>query len=315
MIRVGAGAPNDHLVTLKDWSSEDILTVVEEAVALRRDRSRHSQALSGRFLALLFQKTSTRTRCSGEIGIGQLGGRALYLDWRSTNFGLADLGDEIRVLSSYVDFIIVRFLVHADVVLAAERSTVPVMNGCCDRYHPLQILADLQTIREKLGRLEGVRLAYAGVHNNVTNSLIAAALKVGMEIVVVSPEMNPAAVDDDLLREAEAAGAYRTADDLRSAVESSDVVYTDTWIDMEYFGDPAFAAEKERRIEQLSPYRIDAPLLSGLDTLIMHCLPAHRGYEIDGALLDDPRSVIFDQAENRLHSQKAALLKLAGLLP
>ena len=289
--------------------------MVMEAAALHRDPSRRSQALSGRSLALLFQKTSTRTRCSGEIGIGQLGGRALYLDWRSTNFGLANLGDEIRVLSSYVDFMVVRFLNHADVVLAAERSSVPVMNGCCDRYHPLQILADLQTIHEKLGRLEGVKLVYAGVHNNVTNSLIAAAVKVGMEIIVVSPETNPAALDGDLLREAKAAGAYRTADDLRSAVKDSHVVYTDTWIDMEYFDDPDFAAEKKRRVQQFAPYRLGVSTLEGLDTLIMHCLPAHRGYEIDGELLDDPRSIIFEQAENRLHSQKAALLKLAGQLP
>lgn len=314
-MKADSGASSDHLVTLKDWSSAEIISVVMEAAALHRDPSRHSQALSGRSLALLFQKTSTRTRCSGEIGIGQLGGRALYLDWRSTNFGLANLGDEIRVLSSYVDFMVVRFLNHADVVLAAERSSVPVMNGCCDRYHPLQILADLQTIHEKLGRLEGVKLVYAGVHNNVTNSLIAAAVKVGMEIIVVSPETNPAALDGDLLREAKAAGAYRTADDLRSAVKDSHVVYTDTWIDMEYFGDPDFAAEKKRRVQQFAPYRLGVSTLEGLDTLIMHCLPAHRGYEIDGELLDDPRSIIFEQAENRLHSQKAALLKLAGQLP
>ncbi len=314
-MKADSGASSDHLVTQKDWSSAEIISVVMEAAALHRDPSRHSQALSGRSLALLFQKTSTRTRCSGEIGIGQLGGRALYLDWRSTNFGLANLGDEIRVLSSYVDFMVVRFLNHADVVLAAERSSVPVMNGCCDRYHPLQILADLQTIHEKLGRLEGVKLVYAGVHNNVTNSLIAAAVKVGMEIIVVSPETNPAALDGDLLREAKAAGAYRTADDLRSAVKDSHVVYTDTWIDMEYFDDPDFAAEKKRRVQQFAPYRLGVSTLEGLDTLIMHCLPAHRGYEIDGELLDDPRSIIFEQAENRLHSQKAALLKLAGQLP
>ncbi|HIC70246.1 MAG TPA: ornithine carbamoyltransferase, partial [Candidatus Latescibacteria bacterium] len=121
-MKADSGASSDHLVTLKDWSSAEIISVVMEAAALHRDPSRHSQALSGRTLALLFQKTSTRTRCSGEIGIGQLGGRALYLDWRSTNFGLANLGDEIRVLSSYVDFMVVRFLNHADVVLAAERS-------------------------------------------------------------------------------------------------------------------------------------------------------------------------------------------------
>ena len=303
-----------NLVTLKDWSRQDILAVVEEGAALRRDSRRHRTALAGKTLALLFQKTSTRTRCSGEIGMMQLGGQAVYLDWTTTNFALAELGDEVRVLSSYCDFIVARLLLHKDVLTTAETSLVPVMNGCCDRYHPMQILADLQTIQESLGRLEGVRLTYTGVHNNVTNSLIAAAAKLGMEITVVAPETNTAARDEELFQEARKRGAYRTADDLRAAVERSDIIYTDTWIDMEYFVDPAFATEKERRIEEFQPYQVNRELLRGLDTRVMHCLPAHRGYEIEGELLDDPRSLIYSQAENRLHSQKAVLLKVAGLL-
>ena len=303
-----------NLVTLKDWSRQDILAVVEEGAALRRDSSRHRTALAGKTLALLFQKTSTRTRCSGEIGMMQLGGQAVYLDWTTTNFGLAELGDEVRVLSSYCDFIVARLLLHKDVLTTAETSVVPVMNGCCDRYHPMQILADLQTIQESLGRLEGIRLTYTGVHNNVTNSLIAAAVKLGMEITVVAPETNPAALDEELFQEARNLGAYRTADDLRAAVERSDIIYTDTWIDMEYFVDPAFATEKERRSAEFQPYQVNRELLRGLDTRVMHCLPAHRGYEIEGELLDDPRSLIYSQAENRLHSQKAVLLKVAGLL-
>ncbi len=303
-----------NLVTLKDWSRQDILAVVEEGAALRRDSSRHRTALAGKTLALLFQKTSTRTRCSGEIGMMQLGGQAVYLDWTTTNFGLAELSDEVRVLSSYCDFIVARLLLHKDVLTTAETSVVPVMNGCCDRYHPMQILADLQTIQESLGRLEGIRLTYTGVHNNVTNSLIAAAVKLGMEITVVAPETNPAALDEELFQEARNLGAYRTADDLRAAVERSDIIYTDTWIDMEYFVDPAFATEKERRSAEFQPYQVNRELLRGLDTRVMHCLPAHRGYEIEGELLDDPRSLIYSQAENRLHSQKAVLLKVAGLL-
>ena len=303
-----------HLITLKDWSAGDIWQVVEEGMALKQDPARARDALAGRALALLFQKTSTRTRCAGEIGMGQLGGQALYLDWRASNFGLADLGDEIRVLSTYVDVIVARLLHHEDVKTVANAATVPVMNGCCDRYHPLQILADLQTIQEKLGRLEGVRLTYTGVHNNVCNSLIAAGLKIGMEITVVSPEMNDAAVDEALLAQARSAGTYRASDDLRHSLERCDAVYTDTWLDMEYFDNPEFSAEKERRVARLLPYQLNRKVLAGLDLLIMHCLPAHRGYEIEGELIDDPRSVLFDQAENRLHSQKAALLQLAGQL-
>ena len=304
-----------HLVTLKDWTPDDILQVVEEGIALKRDRQRAADALARTTLGMLFQKTSTRTRCAAEIGIAQLGGQAVYLDWRTTNFGLADLGDEIRVLSTYVDFMVLRLLVHADVLAAAEAAAVPVMNGCCDRYHPMQGLADLQTIQEHLGRLEGVRLTYTGLLNNVCNSLVVAGMKVGMHVTAVTPEGNPAARDEELLAQARDAGLFEAGDDLRAAVEKSDVVYTDTWIDMEYFNDPAFAGEKERRIRQFGPLQINRALMEGVDALIMHCLPAHRGYEIAGDMVEDPRSVVFDQAENRLHSQKAVLLKVAGRLP
>ena len=301
------------LVSLKDWSPADILTTVDTSIALKQDPGRYAKALEGRTLGLLFQKTSTRTRCAGEIGIFQLGGQAIYLDWSVTNFSLAYLGDEIRVLSSYVDFILARLLKHKDVVISADASSVPLMNGCCNRYHPLQALADLQTIKERLGRLEGVKLVFVGPYNNVCNSLVAAALKVGMEVKVVAPEMDEETVDQALLEALEAAGGG-VSEDLHGTLKAGDVVYTDTWIDMEYFLDPAFAAERERRVQRFKPYQLNAELLAGLDIHIMHCLPAHRGYEIDGTLLEDPRSIIFDQAENRLHSQKAVLLKLAGML-
>jgi ornithine carbamoyltransferase len=303
-----------HLVTLKDWTSEEVADVLDAALAVKRDPGDFAAALNGQTLALLFQKTSTRTRCSGEVGITQMGGHAIYLDWRATNFELADLGDEIRVLSGYADQVLVRFLQHADVVRAAEVSTAPVMNGCCDRYHPLQALADLMTIGELFGRVDGVRLTYVGVRNNVCNSLIAAALKTGLQVCVVAPESNPAALDTELYEAAAQRGLYRTEDDLATALRESDAVYTDTWIDMEYFTDPAFAAEKERRSKLFEPYRLSRQILKGLDLRIMHCLPAHRGYEIEGELLDDPRSVVFQQAENRLHTQKAVMLKLAEKL-
>ena len=303
-----------HLITLKNWSAEDVGKVIESGLELKSAPDRYAGVMKGRNLALLFQKTSTRTRYTGEIGMYQLGGHAVYLDWDATNFGLADLGDEIRVLSLYADFILVRLLKHADVVHATQTSRVPVMNGCCDRYHPMQALADLMTIREKVGRLEGIRLTYVGVHNNVCNSLIAAGMKMDMKVTVVAPEVNPAAIDEPLYQMAQQAGLYEKTDDLHATLKETDVVYTDTWLDMEYFTDPSFAAEKERRIQLFQPYQLNEELLQNLDIRIMHCLPAHHGYEIDKALLDDPRSIIFDQAENRLHSQKAVLLKLADRL-
>ena len=303
-----------HLVTLKDWSAEDIRQVVDAGIAVKRDPAKYATALAGKSAALLFQKTSTRTRCAAEVGMFQLGGQGVYLDWRVTNFGLADLADEMRVLSTYFDFLLVRLLEFEDVRTTAQAVDVPTMNGCCNRYHPLQALCDLQTIQEKFGRLEGVRLTYAGIHNNVTNSLIIAALRMGMQINVVAPEMNEAARDPELMQIAATSDNYRAFDNLREAVLESDVVYTDTWLDMEFFNDERFAQEKERRIRLFGPYQLNRQVLEGSEALVMHCLPAHRGYEIESELVDDPRSVVIEQAENRLHSQKAVLLKLADQL-
>jgi ornithine carbamoyltransferase len=297
---------------LKDWSTEDIIDTVERSLEIKKDPARCAASMTGRTLAMLFQKTSTRTRCAGEVGMTQLGGHSMYMDWRNTNFSLADLGDEIRVLSRYSDLIVVRLLEHADVVRAAAVSEVPLMNGCCNRYHPMQALADLMTVKETFGRLEGIHLAYVGVLNNVCNSLIAAGCKVGMRVTAIAPEINPAAEDQELYAAAEAAGLYARRDDLRTTLEDCDVVYTDTWIDMEFFTDPAYQEEKERRIHLFKPYQLNKFLLEGLDLRIMHCLPAHRGYEIEEELLEDSRSIIFTQAENRLHGQKALILKLGG---
>ena len=303
-----------HLITLKEWSDTITLETVKRSLEIKNNPNHYSTALSGKTLALLFQKTSTRTRCASEIGITQLGGNALYMDWRNTNFQLADLGDEVRVLSSYADFVLARLMKHKDICLAASSSSVPIINGCCDRYHPLQALADLMTIQESLGRLDGIRLTYVGILNNVANSLIAAGLRTGMHVTCICPEINPAAKDNALYKQAIDAGLYDHISEiyqLRPTLENSDVVYTDTWIDMEFFTDPTFSKEKERRIKLFKPYQLNTKLLHGVDTKILHCLPAHHGYEITGELLHDPRSLIFTQAENRLHSQKAVLLQLA----
>ena len=311
-----------HLITLKDWSETEIRETIENCLKIKNHPEKYRHAAAGLSLALLFQKTSTRTRCAGEIGIGQLGGHAIYLDWRTTNFGLADLGDEMHVLSDYVDIILARFLIHSDIKLAADAATVPVINGCCDRYHPTQAIGDLMTIQDHLGRLEGVKVCFIGVHNNVCNSLIAAGMKVGLEVTVIAPEVNPAAIDEELSTEAEHKRCYKsisiddvdTKSALQEVIAENDVVYTDTWIDMEFFTDPNFAEEKERRMKLMMPYQLNPSLLQGIDCKIMHCLPAHRGYEIAGELIDDPRAVVFEQSENRLHSMKAIILKLLGLL-
>ena len=299
-----------HLISLKDWTREDILDVVEKSIEIKRFPDKFDDLMRGRSLALLFQKTSTRTRCAGEVGMTQLGGHAFFLDWGVTNFVLTDFQDEIRVLSAYVDVILARLLKHADVIRAAEVSSVPIINGCCDQYHPTQILADLMTIQEQLGRIEGVKLTYVGIHNNVCNSLIAAGMKVGMEITVVAPITNPAATDNTLLTDACRTGLFKSSACLGEAVAESDVVYTDTWVDMEFFGNPEFEDEKRRRIELMQPYQLNKAVMEGHDALVMHCLPAHRGYEISGDLIGDPRSIVFEQSENRLHGMKGLLVQI-----
>ncbi|HIC17784.1 TPA: ornithine carbamoyltransferase [Candidatus Poribacteria bacterium] len=298
------------LIKLEDWSTSDIIETVDSAMAIKSAPENYTNSMNYHTLTLLFQKTSTRTRCAGEIGMMRLGGNSTYLDWRSTNFALADLRDEMQVLSSYTDLILVRFLLHNELIEAMEGATVPVINGCCDRYHPTQAIGDLMTIKEQFGRFEGVRLTYVGVHNNVCNSLISAGMKTGMQVTVVTPELNQAAEDPDLLSQAIQAGTCAISDQLQDAVQNSDAIYTDTWIDMEYFLDPSYEEEKKRRIAQFIPYQINKDLLKDQDVLVMHCLPAHHGYEISTEMIRDPRSIVFDQAANRMPSMQAIMLKL-----
>lgn len=304
-------APNSkNLLNLKTWSADQIEDVISRGADIKAHAGRYSHALQGRTLALLFQKTSTRTRASFEVGMTQMGGHAMYMDWHTTNFALADLADEARVLSRYVDGIVARMLRYADLRLLAQGSAVPVINGCCDMYHPCQILGDLLTIREYANQLEGAKLTYIGVHNNVCNSLIEGCTKVGIEITVVAPEKNSPSHDADLLHQAQRTGLYKTTLDVRQAVSEADFIYTDTWLDMEYFLDPSYAEEKQRRIKVLSSYQINEELLRHTRAKVMHCLPAHKGYEITEEVVQGPRSILFQQAENRLHAQKALLWKL-----
>ena len=301
-----------HLLTLKDWSSKEIKDVVDCSLEIKKKPEEYEFVLEDLSLAMIFQKTSTRTRLSFEVAMTQMGGHSIYMDWMTTNLVLADLGDETRSISGYVDGIMARVLRNSDLMAMAKASSVPVINGCDERYHPCQIIADLVTIKEKKGCLKGLKLAYIGVHNNICNSLIEGCTKTGMEIVTVTPLVNEASVDEELLEAAKDTGVYGNSIDVKAAVEDCDVVYTDTWVDMEYFLDPKFKKEKEKRIKLMLPYQVNRKLLGDSDALIMHDMPIHRGYEISEDITEDPNSVIYLQSENRLHSAKAILLKLLG---
>ena len=298
------------LLTLKDWSREDLINTIEKAITIKQNPKRYAHLLNGQTLAMLFQKTSTRTRVSFEVAMTQLGGHAIFLDWKTTNFTLAEIRDEVRYLSRNVDIIMARLLKHQDLEKTGEASRVPVINGCTEKYHPCQALCDLVTIKEKKGRLKGLNLVYVGVQNNVCNSLTIGSIKVGMKITVVAPVIHQPSLDRGLIEEAEKSGLYYTTLNIKEAVKEADIVYTDTWVDMELFLDPKFKKEKEKRIEKLKPYQLNQDLLKDRDVLIMHDMPIHEGYEITRQVIESPNSIIFEQAENRLYGQKAILLKL-----
>jgi ornithine carbamoyltransferase len=304
------GKAKMHLINFKELSSQDLNALVDLGIEVKHNSKKYHKAFEGKSIALIFQKTSTRTRVAFEVAATQLGGHGLFIDWRTTNFALADITDEIRYLSRNVDCIMARLLYNADLMKMANASRVPVINGCDEKYHPSQALADLITIKEKRGTLKGAKLVYIGVHNNVCNSLIEGCTKTGVKLTTVAPIFNEAARDDDLLTEAKKTGLWQSTLDAKKAVKDADFVYTDTWIDMEFFTDPKFAEEKEKRIKLMVPYQINAELLKGSNAYIMHDMPIHRGYEINAEAIENPKAVIYEQAENRLYAAKAIMLKL-----
>lgn len=303
-----------HLVDFKDWKGDEVLDLLEKAVYMKEHRDEFARVLNGRTMVLIFQKTSTRTRVSFEAGMTVMGGHAIFLDWRTTQLAMAEIRDEIRYLAGNCDIIMARLLRNKDLMEMAEYSSVPVMNGCCERYHPCQAFCDLLTIREQLGRVQGVKLVYVGVWNNVLNSLIDLCSKTGTYLTAVTPVINEPSVDNELVVAADESSFFKRSLDLGAAVKDADVVYTDSWVDMEFFLDPRFAAEKEKRVKQMLPFQLNGRLLGDSRALVMHDMPIHPGYEIDRETIEGPRSIIFPQSWNRMYGQNALILRLLGLI-
>jgi ornithine carbamoyltransferase len=298
------------LLSLRELDRNALTSVVTTALDLKRHPDSYTNALSGKGLLLLMQKTSTRTVLAFTAAIHQLGGYALRMNWQESNFSISPLALEARYVGTTVDAVMARLLRHQDVAELAAHAGIPVINGCDEKYHPSQAVADCLTVYENAGRFDGVRVTYVGVHNNVTNSLLVGCTRLGVQVNLVTPIVNDAASDPDLVSEAEGTGLLRRYDDVRSACANSDFIYTDTWIDMEHFSDPAYQEEKAHRIALMSPFQLNADTVGDSDVKIMHDMPIHPGFEISAELVDDPRSVIFQQAENRLHAAKAILLHL-----
>jgi ornithine carbamoyltransferase len=298
-----------HLISVHDLSAAEVADLVDLGAEVKARPADYRQALAGKTLAMIFMKSSTRTRVSFEVGIFQLGGSGLFLGAKDLQLGRGEpISDTAQVLSRYVDGNMARTFAHSDVTGLAQYASVPVINGLTDLLHPCQALADLLTIQERFGTLAGLKLAYVGDGNNVAHSLMFAAAKAGMDFVCVRPEgypMDPAMADLGRADAAAAGTEMRETPDLEG-VDGAHVVYTDVWASM------GQEAEQQMRLQDFAGYQVDARLMARAadDAIFMHCLPAHRGEEVSIEVADGEQSVIFDQAENRMHVQKAIMLRL-----
>lgn len=300
-----------HLLRLSDYSKDEILQVLSLALSLKKQmkEGKRPALLAGKILAMIFTKSSTRTRVSFEAGIYQLGGTAQFLSANDIQIGRGEpISDTAQVLSRMVDGIMIRTFAQSDVDDLAKYGSIPVINGLTDLLHPCQILADLMTYYEHIGSLEG-KLAFIGDGNNVANSLLVGCAKVGLDISVACPAgYEP---DEGVLAEAKKAAALSGSEivitrDPKEAAQGASAVYTDVWASM---GQEAQAKEKHK---QLAGYQVNEELMSLCDknAIFLHCLPAHRGEEVSAAVIDGKQSAVFDEAENRLHAQKAVMVLL-----
>lgn len=290
---------------------EELLTIAEDLKAKTKAGIPHP-LLAGKTLGMIFTKSSTRTRVSFEVGMYQLGGHPLFLNANDIQIGRGEtISDTAQVLSRMVDAIMIRTFKHQDVVDLARFGTIPVINGLTDDQHPTQALADLLTIKEHKGTLKGLKLCYVGDGNNVANSLLQACAKSGMHISVASPASHtcPSFYVDQAKKDAAVTGSriVMTTDPF-AAAKDADVIYTDTWTSM------GQESEKAARVAVFKDYQVNGELMShaAKDAIFLHCLPAYRGYEVTADVIDSPCSVVFDEAENRLHAHKAILVKCLG---
>jgi ornithine carbamoyltransferase len=291
-------------LTVLDLSANELQRLIKRSIDLKSGVDANKCPLLGKSIGLLFEKSSTRTRVSLEVGIYQLGGKSIYMNPKEIQIGRGEtIHDSAKVLSRYLNGIIIRTYSHNTLTEFASYASIPVVNGLSDLHHPCQALADLMTVYEKKGKLKGLRLAFIGDGNNVAHSLIEAASLTGMHIILACPKgYEP---DPDVLEKARtsSSGQITVIREPAEAAANADVVYTDVWVSM---GQEKEAARKKRKFRK---YQINGELLSHAkkDALVLHCMPAHRGEEITDEVMDSPQSAVFDQAENRLHTQKALL--------
>lgn len=312
---VGTELAHKDFLTLNQFDTDEIMSLLSDAMRLKKMQKQGIQHpyLSGKVLGLIFEKSSTRTRVSFEVGMRQLGGDAIFLSSKEIQLGRGEtIADTAKVLSRYVDGIMVRTFGHGCIEEFAQNATVPVINGLTDLHHPCQVLADLLTILEHKGTLTGLKLCYVGDgNNNMPHSLIEGAAKVGMNISVACPqgyEPNEKIVQNAQNAAKQSGSFIDITNDVKEAVADADVIVTDVWTSM------GMEDQYEKRLQVFKPFQLNQELcqLANNDFIFLHCLPAHRGEEVTAAIIDGPHSVVFDEAENRLHAQKAILKALMG---
>ena len=295
-----------HLLKLLDWSTEEIISTLDLADRLKQEKKKgiRHPILEGKTLGMIFEKSSTRTRVSFEVGMHELGGQALFLSSKELQIGRGEpVEDTARVLSRFLDGIMIRTFEQKEVEALAEYGSIPIINGLTDFCHPCQVLADLQTIREYKGSLEGKKLCYIGDGNNMANSLIVGGIKTGMKVAIACPkDYQP---DAEIMKWASENGDFLCTDNILEAAAGSDVLYTDVWASMGQEG------EAEERKKIFKDYQINDSVIavSNEGVMVLHCLPAHREEEITAKVFEEHANEIFDEAENRLHAQKAVLVK------
>lgn len=305
-----------NMLNFKNFSAEELKAILDLAADMKKNPEKYSKALAGKKLYTLFEKTSTRTFLSFTTGITELGGKYYNQLWRDSNFVLGEPVSEIKYVCRNVDIIMARLVKNETVEMFGKNVTVPFINGCDNSYHPCQILADALTIIEKFGSLN-VKLMYIGAKNNVFNSLVEFFAKMQCGTIYgLTPLVNDTACGDDFYEEAKKTGYYVELDSSMSMEEAKkyakemDVLYTDTWVDMEFFNNPAYAKKKEETMAKMMPYQINDEFLEGSHAIVLHDMPMHVGYEISQSVIDKNLEHILDQAENRRHAEKAVMLTL-----
>ena len=309
-----------NMITLKTFDAAQLESIIDASIQIKKDPSQYGELLKNKNLYMLFEKTSTRTALSFGLGFNELGGRYFIQRWEDSNFSIGEVVDETRYVARNVAVILARLKENSDIEAMGECSPIPVINGCCNKYHPTQALADCMTIKETFGTYKKT-LLYLGIWNNVFNSLVYSLPKLGGKLIGVCPIINESSISEteitDVVGSTENLEFYGKSDitpeKLKELVNGSDIVYTDTWVDMEFFTNPEFKGLKEERVNMMKPFAITAELLADSPAVVMHDMPIHPGYEIERDVVETHMETILNQAENRRHVAKGIFTQLLGI--